>query len=161
MYRVGTLVFAVGLAACTKEDAQSTGTPSDDVGQVTDLGSADSVDPKTDGGDTSGGPDVGPLTTFRLRVDRAEARSCECLLTDPNGALHQVVFGASVEGRQIRRGDRVGVAFFRKADAALDEGAVSLSLKGTALNGVVMARASCFDKAGAELAGAKVEIAAP
>ncbi len=108
--------------------------------------------------DTVAPPDAGPTIAAGLRIEPATARACQLRLTDPSRRLKQVVFAASLEGRQVRRGNRVGIAFFRLGDAPIEDGPVALSLSGGSPADVPLSKVTCFDKAGEPLPGAKVTV---
>lgn len=80
----------------------------------------------------------------------ADARSCEVMLLDAGGQLGAPLFGAAVEGRSLRRGDRLAVAFAHRADAPIATGAIGL-VAADGGDGVQIESATCFDAAGRPL----------
>ncbi len=105
-------------------------------------------------------PDAGPVgAVLGLKVSDAAARSCEVVLQDPDRAVKRMAYGAGVEGRFLREGPRVAAAFFSKTDAALGNADLKLELGegGTSAN-VTVEIGHCFDRAGAALSAAKVEV---
>ncbi len=95
------------------------------------------------GGAMPGGPG--------LRVPAA-ARACEVVL---RGDVTHVSYGPGIRGRDMARGDRRAIAFFTRGDAAIPDGAVGVASSGP----VEVVRSTCFDAAGAEIAGASVQLA--
>lgn len=89
----------------------------------------------------------------------AEARSCEVMLVDPDGQLGAPIFDAAVEGRSLRRGDRLAVAFAHRADAPIAAGAIGL-VAADGAGGVDVASATCFDASGRPLADSGVALEA-
>lgn len=105
----------------------------------------------------SDGGVVGP--TVGLRTAATDARACELVITDPDRAVKGLAFGAGAEGRLVREGERVAVAFFTRADGAISAEDLGLELvpSGSAANlGISISR--CFDRTGHAIAGATVEV---
>lgn len=128
------LAFAAVLTLSTACDEGTTepGTPTADAGAPGDAG----PDP------------VIPDVSLGLSAD---ARACEVMFLDPEGQLGAVVFGAALEGRSLRRGDRLAIAFAHRADAPIPPGAVALVAQADAA-GVQIESGACFDKSGAAIA---------
>jgi hypothetical protein len=92
-------------------------------------------------------------------VSDAAARSCEVVLQDPDRAVKRMAYGSGVDGRFLREGPRVAAAFFSRTDAALEKVDLRIELVegGTSAN-VTLEIGHCFDRAGAALSAAKVEV---
>lgn len=104
------------------------------------------------GGDGGPPPDGGPVeVSLALQVDPA-ARACEVMLT---GSV-SVQYGPAVEGRDLRRGDRLALAFAARADAALDASAVALA--STDPDRLAIESGACFDLDGRPLADANLAL---
>ncbi len=104
--------------------------------------------PAADGGVPDSGPE--PEVPGAFLGVHPDARSCEVMLLDADGQLGAPVFGAAVEGRSLRRGDRLAVAFAHRADASIAAGAVGL-VAANGGDGVQLESATCFDAAGRPL----------
>ena len=104
-------------------------------------------------GETPGEPQPEPpvAANLALSVDPA-ARACEVMLVGSVDAA----FDATVEGRQLRRGDQLAVAFTAKADAALGVAAVTLSSADAA--NLIIESGTCFDVTGQPLADANLAL---
>lgn len=112
------------------------------------------VDPAAD----SGAPDTpDPDVPGAFLGVSADARACEVMLLDAAGQLGAPIFGAAVEGRSLRRGDRLAVAFAHRADGPIAAGAVGL-VAADGGDGVRIESATCFDAAGQPLANATVTL---
>lgn len=131
--RLAALVAALGLA-----------TACDDSGG----------DPQPPAAD-AGAPDT-PIPDVTLGVP-AEARACEVMFFDPDERIADVAFGAAVEGRTLRRGERLAVAFAHRADAPFAADALALATGGAE---VQIESTACFDRAGRAIAGAALTLAA-
>lgn len=132
--RLFALAAALGLAAC-------------------DDGGADSQPPAAD----AGPPDT-PVPDVTLGVP-ADARACEVMFHDPARRVAAVSFGAAVEGRELRRGDRLAVAFAHRADAPFAADALALATSGDAA-AVQIESTACFDREGRAIAGAALTLTA-
>ncbi len=134
------LTFAAALALFTGCDDGGSAEPTDPP--AADSGVPDTPDPEVPG-------------AF-LGIS-ADARACEVMLHDPEGQLGAPVFGPAVEGRSLRRGDHLALAFAHRADAPIAAGAVGLVTQGDG-DGVAVASAKCFDAAGHALPEAVVSL---
>lgn len=104
------------------------------------------------GGGDGPPPDGGPIeVSLALQVDPA-ARACEVMLTGPVS----VQYGDAVEGRHLRRGDRLALAFAARADAALANNAVALA--STDPDRLAIESGACFDLDGRPLAAANLAL---
>ncbi|MEO1269936.1 MAG: hypothetical protein AAFX99_17760 [Myxococcota bacterium] len=115
-------------------------------------------------GPTSNQTTTGPTTPVvegtTLTID-GSARACELVLIDSENALTEVVFTeGQANGRFMRRGERVAVAFHAVDDAAMPEGAVILNvLEGGIDNITINTEVSrCFGADGQPLSEAGLEI---
>ncbi len=114
-----------------------------------DDGDSGTTPPATDAGTPDAGPDpVVPDTTVTL--DPA-ARSCELML---RGSALTVVFGDAVEGRHLRRGEQLAVAFAHRADAPIPAGAVAFADG----EGAEVESATCFDATGRPLPDVEIAL---
>lgn len=110
-----------------------------------DDGGADPKPPAADAG-----PPDAPLPDVSLGITEA-ARACEVMFLDPQQRIADVAFAAAVEGRLLRRGERLAVAFAHRNDAAFARGAIAIAAGGAAAD-VQIEAATCFDRAGRPLA---------
>jgi hypothetical protein len=120
-----------------------------------DMIDPDMVDPDMDQPDM---PD--PVEGLGIEVSAVDARACELVLVDPGQKIAQVLFTGSVQGRSLRRGERVAVAFHASADAPMVAGDVGIALREGAqdLQGVSATLGRCFGFAGQVLEGAQVTL---
>jgi len=112
----------------------------------------------TDGGGVSDGGGV--MVPVSVVASAAGARSCEVVLTDSAKAITGLSFSGDVEGRFLRRGERLAVAFSGRTNAQLPAAGVNLLLQsaGTSLTGMTLSNNRCFDAQGAVLSGATVTL---
>ncbi|MCU0673236.1 MAG: hypothetical protein MUE69_10645 [Myxococcota bacterium] len=96
---------------------------------------------------------VAEVSELRLRA--RDARSCELLLTDDEGYLAEVEPNDGVLAQSARRGSRTGVAFIAEGDVALAGAPLRLRWLDAP---PVPESVVCFDRTGAELADARVEV---
>ena len=89
----------------------------------------------------------------------ADARACEVMLFDPEGQLGAPVLGAAVEGRSLRRGDRLALAFAHRENAPIAAGAIGLVVAAGG-DGVQLESATCFGAQGRPLADAEAALEA-
>ncbi len=108
-----------------------------------------------DGGVDGGGV---PDQKFGVTVNDPQARACEVALTEGTREVAGVTFAAGVKGQWSRWAPRVAIAFTATADAALTEVAtLTLRIK-AAETQFPNETVTCYDRAGAKLAGSKVTI---
>lgn len=110
-----------------------------------DDGATDPQPPAADAG-----PPDAPPPDVGLGITEA-ARACEVMFFDPQQRIAAVAFGAAVEGRELRRGDRLAVAFAHRHDAPFNRGAIAIAAGG-AVADVQIEAAICFDRGGRPLA---------
>jgi len=103
---------------------------------------------------SNNGTNNGMVVGAGLDITAAGARSCELVVIDGATAITAVTFGDAVEGRTMRRGDRLALAFYGKGGAELTASSVGLTLKsGADLQALELTRGRCFGADGAEIAG--------
>ena len=78
---------------------------------------------------SNNGTNNGMVVGAGLDITAAGARSCELVVIDGATAITAVTFGDAVEGRTMRRGDRLALAFYGKGGAELTASSVGLTLK--------------------------------
>ncbi len=142
---VTCLVLSLALGACSDDPQEPPATANND-------GNND------DGNNDDGNNDTPPLTgELGLQVGNGDARACEVMLKDPGKALGELRADDSIEGRALRRGDMLAVAFAQTGDVAVESGAVRFALSGTA-DGVEIESVTCFDRSGNPLSEPAVEL---
>ena len=105
------------------------------------------------GGNNGGADGVG------LDIDSDEARSCEVVVVDQANAIDEVTFEDDVEGRSMRRGERLALAFFVKGDSVIPSGAVNFALRQEGSSeGLQLTNGRCFDGQGQEINGAALAL---
>ena len=99
-----------------------------------------------------------PMRDVGLTVNDARARACDVLITEGQRQVTGVTFDASVKGQWSRWEPRVAIAFTAKEDKAF-RGVGKLTVRvpqdGADFSSIDV---TCYDRAGAKLAGAKVTI---
>lgn len=121
-----------------------------------DGDTADPTPPAADAGLPDAPDPIVPDVFFTLD---AAARACEVMLFDPDRQLGDAAFGAAVEGRSLRRGGRLALAFAHRADAAINAGSVGLVAR-DGIAAVQVEAATCFDREGRPLADAAIALSA-
>ncbi len=95
-----------------------------------------------------------------LTISGMDARGCDVLLADPDHAVLGVRFGTTVEGKWLRRNDRVATSFVNKTNTAFSGGAVTVELAtGVSAANVAVVSGSCVGQDGRAVASATVTLA--
>lgn len=130
---------------CIPGGTQDGGTP--DSGASLDGG----------GGGIDGGGVTVPVT---LVVSNPAARACEVVVQDGAQVITGLSFSNTVEGRFLRRGERLAVAFSARSNMVLpaDGATIQLQMASTSLNGITLTNNRCFDAQGRALPGATVAL---
>ncbi len=126
-----------------------------DAGDPDDPDADDPDDPDADDPDDPDADDP-PVPGTGLAVGDAAARSCEVVLEDPDEKLKDVNYDG-VQGRDMRRGSRLAIAFHALDDESIVDGAVSFGQAD--LSGINVTVSRCFGADGAVLDGVGVTIA--
>lgn len=90
----------------------------------------------------------------RLEVSDRAARACEALVEAKGGRVASVGFDAALEGRSVTEGDRSGIAWTARADAALPRASADIAFTGT----LSLLTSNCYDVDGARIEGATLEL---
>ena len=94
-----------------------------------------------------------------LNISSMDARGCDVLLADPDFSVLNVRFASSVEGKWLRRNNRVATSFVTKANAAFAGGAVTVELaQGANAANVTVVSGSCVGQDGRALPAAMVTL---
>lgn len=129
------------------------------LGLTTGCDDGDTADPTPPAND-AGPPDApDPIVPDVFFTLSAAARACEVMLFDPDRQLGDAAFADAVEGRSLRRGDRLALAFAHRADAAITVGSVGLVAR-DGIAAVSVESAVCFDREGRPLADAALALSA-
>jgi len=108
----------------------------------------------TTGGTTGGttGMTTGDLGGFTVAD---AARACEALVLDPDNLVRgdhddSVVFADGVEGRSLRRGEKIAIAFHATSDSPIQAGDVALDVQDGVdnLDSLQLVFQRCFDSNG-------------
>ena len=111
--------------------------------------------------DPDPGPNPDPFEGLGLGLDNSDVRACEVVLKDPQNKIGEVVFDSdSVEGRFMRRGERIALAFHSKGGAEIADGAVGFTPGNGAmdLEGIEVVVGQCVDAQGQPLAEVEVTV---
>ena len=123
---------------------------------------ADNNDPDADPDANNDDPDVDPdsPTGLGLTVLADDARACEVVLDDPQEKIASVVFTDGAQGKVMRRGNRLAVAFHAQGDEAIPAGAADFEMAAgaTDLEGISVMVQRCFDAQGGVIDGDQLEI---
>lgn len=145
---------------CIPEDDPDLGSPdmSDPDMDAPDADAPDADAPDADAPDMDS-PDMvePPVEGAGLEVDQAQVRGCEVVLRDPDEAIRAVRFAGGLQGRFLRRGERLALAF--TATDSPGPGAVSFDLRqGSDFDAVQVMLGRCVDGDGAALPQASVTL---
>ncbi len=127
-------------------------------------GEPEAGEPDPGPGEPAAEPDPGPgepeppMPGAGLSISSDAARSCEVVLVDTQNDISAVSYNG-VKGRDMRRGERLAIAFHALEDGAIVAGSVSFGEAD--LGSLTVMTSRCFDAAGAEIEGAEVTIAQP
>jgi hypothetical protein len=94
-----------------------------------------------------------------ISVSDASACSCEVLLRARASQIVGASFGDAATGVHVQEGDHTALSFFASTDQPIPDSAMSLHVveRGDT-SGIEVARARCFDRDGAVIAGAGVDL---
>jgi hypothetical protein len=95
-----------------------------------------------------------PAGAAVLAVSDPAVRACDVLLTLPDATEASAVFEAGSMGVHVQRGPHVAVSFGRRTNSPFGAGAVAIHGGGVP----AIATAECFDRLGAPVSGAEVEL---
>ena len=94
-----------------------------------------------------------------LSIASMDARGCDVLLADPDNSILNVRFASSVEGKWLRRNNRVATSFVNKTNAAFAGGGITVELaQGASAGNVAVVSGTCVGQDGRDLSAATVTL---
>lgn len=157
------LSLCAALAACSDDGAEPSGSGGGNNATTNNAGTSTNAGTSPNGGTVNTGTaNAGTVNSgtanLTVRVGSDDARACEVMLNDPEDQLGEPIFGAGVEGRVVRRGDRVALAFAGRSDAPLGD---AVGFTPTAQGAITLESVQCFDRDGRAMGAPDVALSAP